>query len=276
MARSSFSYKAVVKQDDKYIDQLNQLTQKHVSIGFWQSYHRIRKSGEIINHKKLYRIYTTMKLNIRRRAKKRLPARVKQQLFQPTQMNEVWSIDFMSDSLWDGRKIRLLNVIDDFNREVLTIETDSSLPTLRVIRSLTEIGQRRGLPKMIRVDNGPEFISSKLDMWCKENKIQLLFIQPGEPTQNAYIERLNGTFRRDILNAYVFKSIAEVKEFAEEWMDDYNNNRPHQSLNNKTPIEYAQQNTDGRAKVIPIKVKVWPLGQDQRPDLEITFKAKNK
>lgn len=210
-----------------------------MSIGFWQSYHRIRKSGEIVNHKKLYRIYTSMKLNIRRRAKKRLPARVKQQLFQPTQMNEVWSIDFMSDALWDGRKIRLLNVIDDYNREVLMIETDTSLPTLRVIRCLTEIGKRRGLPKMIRVDNGPEFISAKLDMWCKENKIQLIFIQPGEPTQNAFIERLNGTFRRDILNAYVFKSIQEVKDISKEWMHDYNYNRPHTALKNKTPMEYV-------------------------------------
>ena len=144
----------------------------------------------------------------------------------------------MSDALWDGRKIRLLNVIDDYNREVLMIETDTSLPTLRVIRRLTEIGQRRGLPKMIRVDNGPEFISAKLDMWCEENKIQLIFIQPGEPTQNAFIERLNGTFRRDILNAYVFKSIQEVKDISKEWMYDYNYNRPHQSLKNKTPMEY--------------------------------------
>lgn len=238
VARSSFSYVPIVKQDDKYIDQLNGLVQKHVTIGFWQSYHRIRKSGDIVNHKKLYRIYTLMKLNIRRRAKKRLPARVKLQLFQPTEMNEVWSIDFMSDALWDGRRIRLLNVIDDYNREVLMIETDTSLPTLRVIRCLAEIGQRRGLPKMIRVDNGPEFISSKLDIWCKENKIQLIFIQPGEPTQNAFIERLNGTFRRDILNAYVFKSIQEVKDISKEWMYDYNYNRPHRSLKNKTPMEY--------------------------------------
>lgn len=238
LPRSSYYYKPVIKQDDKYIDKLNELTQKHITIGFWQSYYRIRKAGEIINHKKLYRIYTSMKLNIRRRAKKRLPARVKQQLFQPSQVNEVWSIDFMSDSLWDGRKIRLLNIIDDFNREVLMIETDTSLPTIRVIRCLNEIGKRRGLPKMIRVDNGPEFISVKLDMWCKENNIQLIFIQPGEPTQNAFIERLNGTFRRDVLNAYVFKSIQEVKIITNEWMHDYNNNRPHSSLNNKSPIEF--------------------------------------
>ena len=238
LPRSSYIYKPVLKKDDEYINQLDELVHRHVSIGFWQSYHRIRKSGVIINHKKLYRIYTAMKLNIRRRTKKRLPARVKQQLFQPAQINEVWSIDFMSDALWDGRKIRLLNIIDDYNREVLKIETDTSLPTARVIRCLQEIGQYRGLPKMIRVDNGPEFISAKLDMWCKENKIQLIFIQPGEPTQNAFIERLNGTFRRDILNAYVFKSIQEVRDVTNDWLHDYNYLRPHKSLKNKTPIEF--------------------------------------
>jgi len=209
-----------------------------VSIGFWQSYHRIRRKGVKVNHKKLYRIYTQMKLNIRRRAKKRLPARVKQQLFQPSKMNEVWSIDFMSDSLWDGRRIRLLNIIDDFNREILSIETDTSLPTLRVIKSLEEVGKMRGLPEMIRVDNGPEFISSKLDLWCKDKGITLILIQPGEPTQNAYIERFNGTFRRDVLNAYAFKSIAEVRQITESWMVDYNYHRPHNALKNKTPVEY--------------------------------------
>ena len=129
--------------------------------------------------------------------------------------------------------------MDDYNREVLNIETDTSLPTLRVIRCLEQIAQHRGYPEMIRVDNGPEFISSKLDIWSKEKQIKLIFIQPGEPTQNAYIERLNGTFRRDVLNAYVFKSIQEVREIAEQWRYDYNNNRPHRALNNKTPIEYA-------------------------------------
>ena len=234
LPRSNYRYNRVEKQDDIYIDLLNSLIEKHVSIGFWKSYHRIRRTGLIINHKKLYK----MKLNIRRRTKKRIPARVKQQLFQPSEMNQVWSVDFMSDSLWDGRRIRLLNIIDDYNREVLSIETDTSFPTLRVIRSLEEIGKARGLPKIIRVDNGPEFISNQLDMWCKENKIQLIFIQPGEPTQNAYIERFNVTFRRDVLNAYVFKSINEVKKITEEWMVNYNYNRPHKALKNKTPIEF--------------------------------------
>lgn len=238
MARNSYSYQSKPKNDDEYISLLETLTQKHASIGFWQSFHRIRKSGVVINHKKLYRIYTSMKLNIRRRAKKRLPARVKQQLFQPSALNQVWSIDFMSDSLWDGRKLRFLNVMDDYNRQVLLIETDISIPSVKVIRCLDHLIQVKGTPQMIRVDNGPEFISAKLDMWCKEHKIQLVFIQPGEPTQNAYIERLNGTFRRDVLNAYIFKSIAEVKEIVSEWVYDYNYNRPHQSLKNKTPMEF--------------------------------------
>jgi putative transposase len=136
LPRTTFSYIPVVKQDDIFIQLLADLVQKHVSIGFWQSYHRIRRMEIIVNHKKLYRIYTQMKLNIRRRTKKRLPARVKQLLFQPEKINQVWSIDFMSDSLWDGRRIRLLNVIDDFNREVLCIETDFLYQQLELLERL--------------------------------------------------------------------------------------------------------------------------------------------
>jgi len=178
-----------------------------------------------------------MKLNIRRRAKKRLPARVKQALFQPEKINQVWSIDFMSDSLWNGRRYRLLNIIDDFNREVLSIEADTSLPTLRVIKVLDKLIFSRGIPEMIRVDNGPEFISNRLDSWCKDHKIQLVFIQPGKPMQNGYIERLNGSLRRELLNAYVFRTINEVRLQVDDWKNDYNYYRPHESLNNKTPIE---------------------------------------
>lgn len=185
-------------------------------------------------------MYTALKLNIRRRAKKRLPARVKQELFQPSQANQVWSIDFMHDSLWDGRSYRLLNIIDDYNRQVLAIEADTSLPVLRLLGVLQRLKEVHGLPQMIRVDNGPEFISHKLDHWCKENKVQLTFIQPGKPTQNAYIERMNGSLRRELLNAYIFKTIDEVREKTEEWMLDYNTNRPHKSLNYKTPAQVGR------------------------------------
>ena len=181
-----------------------------------------------------------MQLNIRRRAKKRLPARVKQTLFQPEKINQVWSIDYMSDSLWDGRKFRLLNVIDDFNREILAIEADTSLPALRVIRVLENLKLTRGLPVMIRVDNGPEFISDKFDLWCKDHKIQLVYIQPGKPTQNAFVERFNGSIRKELLNAYIFRTLGEVRKMAEEFKEDYNYYRPHDSLKNMTPVEFLQ------------------------------------
>ncbi len=176
-----------------------------------------------------------MGLNIRRRAKKRLPARVKQKLFQPDEPNQVWSLDFMSDSLWDGRSFRLLNVIDDFNRQVLWIEADTSLPALRVLRVLEQLKEARGLPDMIRVDNGPEFISHKVDRWCKEHNITLAYIQPGKPTQNGYVERLNGSLRTEILNAYVFRTLEEVRAKTRWWMNDYNRHRPHTTFGYKTP-----------------------------------------
>jgi len=180
-----------------------------------------------------------MKLNIRRRAKKRLPERVKQPLSVPTAPNQVWSIDFMSDSLADGRKVRILNIIDDFNRESLAVEVDTSIPARRVIRVLERLIAEKGCPANIRCDNGPEFISHLLNEWCAARKITLQFIQPGRPMQNAYIERKNGSMRRELLNTYLFNSLAEVRILAEEWRTDYNTERPHKSLGYLSPIRYA-------------------------------------
>ena len=238
LPRSTQRYKQKPKADEEIIDQLNGLVEKHPAIGFWQSYYRIRRKGFVWNHKKVYRVYTDMKLNIRRRYRKRLPQRVKQSLYQPSGLNEVWSVDFMSDTLWDGRRFRLLNIIDDYNREVLHIESDLSLPTVRLIRVLEYLKEFRGLPQMIRVDNGPEFISHKLDMWCRENKITLAFIQPGKPMQNGFVERCNGNIRKELLNAYVFTTLQEVRAKAEEWRQDYNCSRPHQSLGFVPPVEF--------------------------------------
>jgi putative transposase len=237
LPRSSFAYKKKEKNDAAIIDQLRVLVDKHPSIGFWKCFYRLRKQGYSWNHKRVYRIYTQMRLNIRRRYKRRLPARVKQALFQPAAKNQVWSIDYMTDSLWDGTRFRLLNIMDDYNRQVLAIETDTSLPALRLIRVLERLEEVRGIPQMIRVDNGPEFISSKLDDWCKLRKIQLAFIQPGKPMQNGFVERLNGNIRRELLNAYVFKTLSEVRIKTGEWMYDYNHHRPHDALQNRSPEE---------------------------------------
>lgn len=236
LPRSTYRYRRKPKDDQPIIDGLLALVDKHPAIGFWQCYHRLRAMGHCWNHKRVYRVYTGLRLNIRRRAKRRLPARVKQQLFQPDGPNQVWSLDYMHDSLWDGRSFRMLNVIDDYNRQVLWIETDTSLPALRVLRVLEQLAESRGLPEMIRADNGPEFVSRKLDLWCKDNNVTLAFIQPGKPMQNGYIERLNGSIRRELLNAYVFRTIQEVRQKAEQWKRDYNWRRPHSSLGYKTPM----------------------------------------
>jgi len=231
---------------------LTALTDKHAAIGYWQCRYRLWNKGYPWNHKRIYRVYTHMKLNIRRRAKKRLPERIKQPLLVATAPNETWSIDFMCDSLTDGRKFRLLNVIDDFNRESLAIEVDTSLPSLRVIRVLETLITERGKPTNIRTDNGPEFISHRLQQWCEDNTITLQYIQPGKPMQNAYIERKNGSIRRELLNAYLFYSLTEVRTMSAEWRMDYNTERPNKSLGYLSPLKYAEQFCKGSETVLPL------------------------
>lgn len=147
----------------------------------------------------------------------------------------------MSDRLEDGRSFRLLNVMDDFNRESLAIEVDTSLPTLRLIRVLNRLIAQRGKPANIRTDNGPEFLSHKLEQWCHDNQITLQFIQPGRPMQNAFIERKNGSIRRELLNAYLFSSLNEARAMCESWRIDYNQERPHKALGYLSPLQYASQ-----------------------------------
>ena len=238
--RSTDQYHPKTKNDTPVINALQELVAKHPSIGFWQCYFRLRRRGFEWNHKKVYRVYTGLKLNIRRRFKKRLPTRVKQALFQPEAINEVWSIDFMSDSLWNGRKFRLLNIVNDYNRQVLALEADISLPAQRVIRVLEYLKEFRGLPKMIRVDNGPEFISHVLDEWCRKHGIALTYIQPGKPMQNGYVERCNGSIRKELLDANVFYSLKEVHERIEIWMRDYNFERPHEALGYRAPVDLLE------------------------------------
>lgn len=182
-----------------------------------------------------------MALNLQRKPKKRLPARMAQALVVPSQPAQTWSLDFMSDTLSDGRTFRTLNVIDDFNREALWIEIDTSLPGERVVRVLEQLIDEREAPKQIRMDNGPELISWRLETWSKEKNINLLHIQPGKPAQNAYIERFNRTFREDVLDAYLFDDLQEVRTITERWLEEYNNIRPHDALQGLSPRQFAHQ-----------------------------------
>lgn len=240
LPRSQFYYSS--KRDDtEVVDSLQDLAFKHPSYGFRKLFAYIRRSGKQWNHKKVYRVYKLLKLNKKRRGKRRVPARIKQPLQKQTAMNSSWSMDFMSDSLVGCRKFRTFNVIDDCTREVLAIEIDTSLSSKRVIRTLNRIIEQRGVPKAIRTDNGPEFTSNDFELWCKELCIKLQFIQPGKPMQNGYVERFNRLYREAILDAYLFFDLEEVRQLTQEWMEEYNERRPHEGLNNLTPEEWKQK-----------------------------------
>ena len=220
LSRSRHYYKSR-KNDAEVIYALQEHVEKHPTHGFPKAFAYLRRAGKPWNHKRVHRVYTLLRFNKRRKGKRRIPQRIKQPIETMQAINQNWSIDFMSDSLVSGRKFRTFNVIDDFNREVLAIEIAISLPAVRIIRVLNQIMEWRGQPKRIRMDNGPEFISKDFGLWCKGRGIELLYIQPGKPTQNSLVERFNGTYRKDILDAYLFFELEEVKELTEEFMEEY-------------------------------------------------------
>ena len=180
------NYKSI-KDDSTLVEQLNTLSSEHPREGFWKYYHRIRNRSQVVNHKRLHRVYKQMGFPLRRKAKKRLPARIKEPIVIPDRFTHTWSIDFVSDALENGRKFRSFNVIDDFNREVLFIETDYSLKSSRVIWVLNHLVAKHGKPKRVRMDNGPEFIANLAREWSMVNEIEFKYIQPGKPTQNALL-----------------------------------------------------------------------------------------
>ncbi len=221
---SVYRYHPKANDDQEVIRELQKAAECYPAYGFGLLLKILRRWGHTWNHKRVYRIYCELKLNKRRKGKKRLPNRTPEPLSVPSSNNQCWLIDLMSDSLQCGRRFRTFNVIDDFNREVLAIEIDLSLPAQRVIRVLDRIIAWRGYPEKIRMDNGPEFISTALASWSEEHGIQLEFIQPGKATQNSYIERFNCTYRTEILDMYVFKTLADVRELTENWIKEYNEN----------------------------------------------------
>lgn len=227
--------------DAVLVADLQALVKRHPGWGFWKYYHRLRKTGTVVNHKRLWRVYQAQNLQVGRRStKRRLPERVQRPLEVPPQPNICWSLDFMSDALTDGRRFRTLNVVEDWNREVLGMVIDFSLPAARVVALLTDLVARYGTPTQVRVDNGPELISQVLQAWCAEKGVILHWIAPGKPTQNAYIERFNGSFRREFLNQYLFSNLRQVRQQCQQWQHDYNHLRPHEALNFLTPIEFRQ------------------------------------
>jgi putative transposase len=187
------------------------------------------------NRKRVLRVYRGIKLSLRRKHKRRLPERIKQPLEQSTRVNNSYSMDFVSDSLSTGRKVRVLNIMDDCTREVLGCYADYSIPGYKVVMVLEDIIRERGRPGQIRVDNGPEFLSFVFTDWCKKKGITIRYIQPGKPMQNGYIERLNRTFREDVLDAYLFETLEQLRILCDEWAYDYNHLKPHSAHRGMVP-----------------------------------------
>lgn len=199
----------------------------------------VDREGLRVNHKRVYGVYRDAGLQVRRRRRKRLTRGQRVPLATPSRRGERWSMDFMVDTLADGRGFRTLNIADDFTRECLAIEVDRSLPGLRVVRILERLLVTTGLPETIVVDNGPEFSGRTLATWAYAHGVQLRFIRPGKPIENAFVESFNGKFRDECLNEHWFASVAEAQTLIEAWRVDYNTVRPHSALRGATPEQFA-------------------------------------
>ena len=240
ISRSSWYYESKL-DDTEIIEKFKKLVELKPNRGFDYYYRRSRREGCTWSRDRMLRVYRQAGLVRRPKKRKQLPEERRKPLYQPSSVNEVWSMDFMSDSLIDGRPFRVLNVIDDYNREALLNCGSISFPTQRVVRHLEELLEYYGKPKYIRTDNGPEFISKEYKEWCEKRGIIRVYAEPGKPMQNGYVERFNRTFREDVLDAYLFTSISQYQIVADEIIADYNNHHPHESLGGQSPKSFGKR-----------------------------------
>lgn len=232
-----------VRADAPVIAALMAVVADHGRWGFWKCFDRLRLQRYRWNHKRVHRVYCDLHLNLPRRTKRRFPHRLRQPLDAPPRLNQTWALDFMADALYDRRRFRVMTLIDEGNREALALEVGTSIPATRVIRVLEELIALHGRPAGVRVDNGPELIAQVFVDWCSDRGIAVHHIQPGKPDQNAYIERFNRSYRTEILDAYLFESLAEVQALTERWLQMYNHERPHDSLGRVPPLTFLPRPT---------------------------------
>ncbi len=238
------TYRYISKNKNEQLKQrLKELAALRRRYGYRRLTVLLRKEGNVVNHKRVYRIYTQENLKLRKRTRKRIAGQRYTPETMLTAANQRWSMDFVMDTLAAGsRRFRTLNIVDEFTRECIAIEVDTSITGSRVVRVLERLAQTRGLPSEIVVDNGTEFTSRILSDWVsKQNNLKLNYIQPGKPIQNAFVESFNGKFRDECLNEQWFVSLREAKEKIERWRHYYNSARPHSSLKYQTPIEFVQK-----------------------------------
>ena len=230
-----YFYQPDTRRDEPVISALTELAERYPRYGFKKLFQVIRRQGHAWNHKRVHRIYCLLKLNFRRKVKQRLPVRNPAPLVTPQALNQSWSIH---DALVSGRRFLTFNVVDDFNREALAIEIDLNISAQRVVRVLDRIVANRGYPLKMRMDNVPELISLALAEWAESHGVILEFIRPGKPTENAFIERFNRAYRTEVLDFYLFRTLNEAREITVRWLNEYNSELPHESLNNLAPEEF--------------------------------------
>jgi putative transposase len=235
--------------------------------GYRRLHTLVDREGLHVNHKRVYGIYKAAGLQVRRRRRKRLTRGERVPLPAPSRRGERWSMDFMVDTLADGRGFRMLNIVDDFTRECLAIEVDRSLPGLRVVRVLDRLADTIGLPDTLVMDNGPEFSGRVLDTWAYARSVQLRFIRPGKPIENAFVESFNGKFRDECLNEHWFASVAEAQMLIEAWRVDYNTVRPHSALQEATPEQFANSLCGRSPAQTPARAD-WKRTKDKEPNPE--------
>jgi putative transposase len=240
VVRSTIQYRSRRADDSALRAELVGLAAQRRRFGYRRLTVLLRRGGLRVNHKKVYRVYREEGLAVRRRKRRKLAAGARIVLAAPTQSNQRWSMDFMGDSLATGRTFRIFNLVDDYSREAIATEVDTSLPGLRVVRVLERVAETRPLPAVIVCDNGPEFTGRALDAWAYARGVQLHFIRPGKPIENAFVESFNGRLRDECLNENWFADLQEARTKIGVWRIDYNEVRPHSALGNRTPTEYAQ------------------------------------
>ena len=236
---STWQYRARSKERPGLRERIRELAAERRRFGYRRLHALLRREGWRVNHKAVHRIYVEEGLQVRKRKRKRVARTERQPMLVPEAPNQRWSMDFQHDLLATGQRFRTLNIVDDFSRECPAIEVDTSLPGLRVVRVLDWLAGTRGLPREIVLDNGPEMIGKALDEWAWRNGVRLNFIEPGKPTQNAFIESFNGRFRDECLNENWFLDLDDAREIIETWRIDYNTSRPHSALGYATPEEFA-------------------------------------
>ena len=241
-ARASQRYRSVADPQEELRLRLKELAESRVRYGYRRLHVLLRREGWTVNHKRVYRLYKLEGLVIRQKTPRRKrSSRYRGDRLDITRPNQTWAMDFVSDTLFDGRPIRVLTVVDCHTRESLAIEPRASFRAYNVAEALDRITRERGKPKSIRCDNGPEFAGRVLDQWAFFNQVELDFSRPATPTDNAYIESFNARLRQELLNASWFLSLADARARMEEWRKEYNEQRPHTALKNLTPKEYLEQ-----------------------------------